>query len=130
MVDKELELSYNTYLDKHTKEHKMVASLVRVFMLDPQLMIEFYRQEDTAALAQRAFKQGHYSFGGEFAVQGQEQDAAEEVFDLTNNPGRQQEREQLFGRGRSVSVGDIVQVEDEFFLCASMGWKALDITAV
>ena len=50
---------------------------------------------------------------------------AEEVFDLTNNPGRQDEREELYGRFRSVSVGDIVEVDGVPFLCASMGWTAL-----
>ncbi|HEX8605111.1 MAG TPA: hypothetical protein VF774_20875 [Pseudoduganella sp.] len=38
------------------------------------------------------------------------EDIADELFDLTNNPGRQQEREQKYGRGRSLSVGDIVKV--------------------
>lgn len=35
---------------------------------------------------------------------------ADELFDLTNNPGRQVEREEKYGRGRSLSVGDIVKV--------------------
>lgn len=51
--------------------------------------------------------------------------AAEEAFDLTNNPSRQDEREQVYGRGRSVSVGDVVEVEGEKFLCMSCGWEKL-----
>jgi hypothetical protein len=51
---------------------------------------------------------------------------AEEMFDLTNNPSRDDERELLYGRGRSVSVGDIVEVESgenvESWLCMSFGW--------
>jgi hypothetical protein len=108
----------------------MIASQVRIHLINAELMGEFYFKKDPVALAQRLFREGCYTAVGEFAVQGQEQDAAEEVFDLTNNPSRQEEREQLYGRGRSVSVGDIIQVEDEFFLCASMGWKSLDIVAV
>ena len=60
-----------------------------------------------------------------FTVNGDSKDAAEEVFDLTNNPGRQDEREQVYGRGRSLSVGDIVVVGDEQWLCMSFGWKEL-----
>ena len=54
-------------------------------------------------------------------------DAAEEAFDLTNNPGRQDERENKYGRGRSVSVGDIVLVDEAAYLCLSSGWELLDL---
>ena len=50
---------------------------------------------------------------------------AEEVFDLTNNPCRQDERERLYGRGRSVSVGDVVAVDGVDYFCASTGWRQL-----
>ena len=53
------------------------------------------------------------------------EDAAEELFDLTNNPSRQEEREQKYGRGRSLSVGDIVWVQGKFFVCLSVGWSKL-----
>lgn len=53
------------------------------------------------------------------------QDGADEAFDLTNNPSRQEEREEKYGRGRSLSVGDVVQVNDEKFVCLSMGWGKL-----
>lgn len=52
------------------------------------------------------------------------EDAAEECFDVTNNPSRQDEREAVYGRHRSVSVGDIVLIEETggAFYCASSGW--------
>ena len=53
------------------------------------------------------------------------EDAAEEAFDLTNNPMRQEERERVYGRGRSVSVGDVIDVDGKMFLCSSIGWKVL-----
>lgn len=53
------------------------------------------------------------------------EDACEEAFDLTNNPSRQEERERVYGRGRSVSVGDIVMVNDAVWLCDNFGWKKL-----
>lgn len=51
--------------------------------------------------------------------------AAEEIFELTNNPSRQDERERCYGRGPSLSVGDIVCVDGVDFLCASMGWERI-----
>lgn len=51
--------------------------------------------------------------------------AAEEMFDLTNNPSRQDEREELYGRGRSVSSGDIINVDGTDYLCLSIGWEIL-----
>ena len=53
--------------------------------------------------------------------------AAEECFDLTNNPWRQEEREQAYGRHRSVSVGDVIDLGNNAtdggqWVCASVGW--------
>lgn len=53
------------------------------------------------------------------------EDGADEAFDLTNNPSRQEEREEKYGRGRSLSVGDVVQVGDEKFACLSFGWEKI-----
>lgn len=50
---------------------------------------------------------------------------ADEMFDLTNNPSRQDEREEAYGRGRSLSVGDIVEADGKKLLCCSFGWKAV-----
>ncbi len=52
--------------------------------------------------------------------------AAEEMFDLTNNPSREEERQQRYGNGRSVSSGDIVEVDGVDYLCCSIGWKQLN----
>lgn len=52
-------------------------------------------------------------------------DVAEEMFDLTNNPSRQEEREAKYGRGRSVSPGDIVEVMGVKVLCLAHGWQIL-----
>lgn len=52
-------------------------------------------------------------------------DAAEELFDLTNNPSRQEERIRTYGNGRSISVGDIVNVDGVDYLCMSAGWEEL-----
>jgi len=51
--------------------------------------------------------------------------AAEEAFDLTNNPSRQDEREEKYGNGKSLSVGDVVEVNGVNYLCESFGWAIL-----
>jgi hypothetical protein len=53
-------------------------------------------------------------------------DAAEEMFDLTNNPDREEERQFYYGDKRSLSSGDIVNVDGVDYLCLSMGWLQLD----
>lgn len=53
--------------------------------------------------------------------------AAEEVFDLTNNPDREEERKKRYGSDRSVSVGDILFVDNDFYLCGSIGWIKIDV---
>lgn len=104
----------------------MIASRVRVKLVDDQQMSQFWRGDlDQAVVAQLLLELGNYRDAGEFAVEGTGEAAAEEVFDLTNNPGRQQEREQLYGRQRSLSVGDIVEVEGDLWLCATEGWEKL-----
>lgn len=52
-------------------------------------------------------------------------DAAEEMFDLTNNPGRDDERQERYGNGRSLSIGDIVKVGNVMFACLSIGWQEI-----
>ena len=91
------------------------------------MMIQFYTNKDVAELARKLLKTDAYTVVGTMGVPGLEgESAAEEIFDLTNNPSRQDERDELYGRRyRSVSVGDVVVVDGERFLCASMGWERL-----
>ena len=98
-------------------------SRVAIRLLDPSKMIEFYKTGDPAQLA-RDLKHFYVTETTLFLDQTGE-DAAEEVFDLTNNPSRQLEREQKYGQGRSVSFGDIVSVDGVDHLCALVGWIKL-----
>ena len=73
-----------------------------------------------------ALAEGKYVEESElFVVDGDSKDAAEEVFDLTNNPGRCDERFEKYGTGRSLSVGDIVVVGEEQWVCMSFGWQVI-----
>jgi hypothetical protein len=102
----------------------MVAQVI-VKLVNEQFMGEFYVRPNQEATARSLLKDGWYSGACECYMQAEAEDAAEEMFDLTNNPSRQAEREQVYGRQRSISVGDIVEVNGVNFLCASMGWKEL-----
>lgn len=102
-------------------------SVATIKLVNEQLMSTFYfatrRPEELARLYR---EQGQYRVQGTIAVTMDSDEAvAEEMFDLTNNPSRQSEREQLYGRYRSVSVGDIIDVDGREFLCASQGWIEL-----
>jgi hypothetical protein len=101
---------------------------VKIKHVPASMMIKVYGA-DPVQFAKDAVAAGHYAEESQlFYVLGVSEDAAEEVFDLTNNPGRQDEREQVYGRGRSLSVGDIVEVYNpdfsiEQWLCCPCGWK-------
>jgi hypothetical protein len=100
--------------------------IAAVKLVNEQFMGEFYFRKDQEATARGLLAEGHYRRTGPCVVtELQGEAAAEEIFDLTNNPGRQAEREERWGHFRSVSVGDIVNVNGQDYLCASMGWKRL-----
>jgi hypothetical protein len=69
-------------------------------------------------------EQGLYTEHGTFKLTVEDaEDAAEFLFDLTNNPSKDRERAKLYGRGRSLSVGDIVDVDGLLLVCAGCGWE-------
>jgi hypothetical protein len=52
--------------------------------------------------------------------------AADELFDMSNNPGRQEDRDEQWGPFRSLSTGDIVALDNgDAWLCQSMGWRKI-----
>ena len=99
-------------------------AVATIKLVNAELMGNFYFTSDPIALARKMLQEGVYKVQGTMGVPGMDgMDVAEEVFDLTNNPSRQEEREELYGRHRSVSVGDIVNVDGVDWLCASVGWQ-------
>lgn len=100
-------------------------ALVKVKFAPSHIAAQLYGSSDTAA-AKQALDSGVYLEESQlFQVNGDSEDAAEDAFDLTNNPGRHYERVNVYGRGRSVSTGDIVVVGEEQWLCCSFGWKSI-----
>ncbi len=98
-------------------------AVATIKLVNAELMGNFYFASDPIVLARKMLREGLYKVQGTMGVPDMEgMDVAEEVFDLTNNPSRQEEREELYGRFRSVSVGDIVNVDGADWLCCKQGW--------
>lgn len=92
-------------------------------------VMDFYVSKDKNELVNNLMAAGKYEsayiFYADRNVFKDPTAVCEEAFDLTNNPCRQDERDQSYGRGRSLSVGDLVVVDGVSYLCDSMGWKEI-----
>lgn len=99
---------------------------VTVKLLKTGLLSKFYTTNNPSATARSLMAEGAYHVEGTLGVVGAEgEEAAEEVFDLTNNPYREEERDRMYGTARSVAVGDVLNVDGVDFVCCSLGWTAL-----
>lgn len=102
------------------------VSHATVYFLNSSKAIEFYMRKDTETLVQELKAAGDYYPGQSFEQEDStDEDICEYAFDVTNNPSRQDEREFIYGRGRSVSIGDIVSVDGNEYLCNFVGWVKL-----
>lgn len=100
-------------------------TVVRIMLVNATSLVEFYLTENVVQLAKTLMENGDYTDMGTLSVEQKGDAAAEEMFDLTNNPSRQEERKRLYGEHRSLSVGDIVGVDGRAYLCTSNGWETL-----
>lgn len=98
-------------------------SQITVLLAPSTLMGDFYFTKDQIGLAQANLT--NYTAKASWYTDLSGEEAAEEVFEITNNPGLQAQREEYYGPFRSVSVGDIVKVDNDKFLCCSVGWVKL-----
>lgn len=107
---------------------------VTVHLLPEEFSRDFWMiaREDTERtdFAKKIFAERKYTIPASWTVSCNGVDAAEEAFDLTNNPSRQEEREFLYGKVRSISVGDIIEVSQrsektQYYLCDSFGWTQI-----
>ena len=109
-------------------------SKVRVQLCPELLRSSMIRAKMTELLDWVKQFKDEYDTTHRFTVIGTSIEAAEEVFDITNNPSREEESKDLYGCHRPVSVGDIVIVEElqedgsfkeVSYLCENIGWTAL-----
>ena len=98
-------------------------SKVTIYLSTRFTLRDFTVYEDRMELVRTELP--HYTKAGSFETDLTGEDAAEEAFNLTNYPSRQEERERKYGRCRSVSTGDVVEVDGVKYVCMSCGWEAL-----
>lgn len=98
-----------------------------IFLANREIAREFFfGDEATVAVVRQYLADGAYTATTPIEIGVEGEHAAEEMFDLTNNPSRQNEREAKYGNGRSVSVGDIICLSTgEMYACMSIGWLKL-----
>lgn len=101
---------------------------VRIHLVDYSMgssasMLDFYGDRDPVEVARSYLKRSLYITHMTLHSAYSGKAAAEDMFDLSNNPGREEERQRVYGRGRSLSVGDIVGVGDQLWLCCPTGWR-------
>lgn len=102
--------------------------LATIHLVDHKCMIDLYGNGTQADVVKKLLDDGKYTAVKtiDFKHLDESSDVADEVFDLTNNPSRQEERERLYGNGRSLSVGDIVEAGGEKLVCCSIGWAPVE----
>ena len=106
----------------------MTMAIITIKLAPSDVLRDFITYGKKADLMVGAkLEAGKYTIMPSFEVYADGEDAAEAVFDLTNNPSRQREREDRYGRHRSISVGDVVEVDGVDYLCDSFGWTELEI---
>lgn len=98
-------------------------STVTIYLGTRRILRDFFFANDQHSLVREELPFYEKACSFETTLTGE--DAAEEAFDLTNNPGRQLEREEKYGRGRSVSTGDVAEVDGVKYVCMSFGWEIL-----
>lgn len=98
---------------------------VTIHLAPRDIMRDVYFNDDAKFLVKANLYRYEKAYSFNLSAFDTDTDAAEEAFDLTNNPCRQDEREQTYGRKRSVSVGDVVEVDGKKLLCMSCGWEAI-----
>lgn len=104
-------------------------TMVKVHLCPQNLRREIFTTENLASFVQDNFQvygQTHY-----FTVPQVGEEAAEEAFDLSQNPSRDEERLRVYRDYRPVCVGDVVEClhrdqSHQFFLCDPIGWTQID----
>lgn len=97
-------------------------NVATIFQAPTAEMINFYRG-NALGHARLLTRLNQYQMIGKIETDLTGEAAAEEMFDLSNNPGRNDERAEKWGNYRSLSVGDIVFDGNESWVCLPMGWE-------
>lgn len=96
---------------------------VTIYLCPGRILRVLFKDKKCLSMVRDEFP--NYTWAGTFEWEQVGEEAAHEAFDLTNNPGRQDEREDEYGHERSVSSGDIIEVDGVKYVCLSIGWAVL-----
>lgn len=106
-------------------------TMVKVHLCPQNLRREIFITENLPSFVKDNFLK--YAETHFFTVPQAGEEAAEEVFDLSQNPSRDEERLSVYRNHRPVCVGDVVEClhrdrSRQFFLCDPIGWTQIDLT--
>lgn len=111
---------------------RITMSVIRVHLCPQELRTNTFVNPNLADYVKQNFSE--YEPTHRFSIPLNGVEAAEETYDLTNNPLRDEEREYIWGILRPICVGDVIEcVGDtgirEFYLCENVGWTKQDFTS-
>jgi len=92
-----------------------------IFTPSDAIRRDVYFQKDIIGFVERNFE--HYDIVAKVDVDLRGEQCCEDLFDLTNNPYRDEERAERYGRHASISVGDVILTNDGCYVCDIFGWK-------
>ena len=101
-------------------------TIVSVFLAPRETEPDFFQMTEMQAYQIFSRENKYRKIGTLFSEKTGEA-AAEDMFDLSNNPDREDERAERWGSYRSLSVGDAVSVDGQLYLCASVGWRKVPL---
>ena len=106
-------------------------TMIKIHLCPDNLRRETFTTPDLSSFARDNFPL--YTQTNWFTLPQVGDEAAEEAFDLSQNPSRDEERESVYRNHRPVCVGDVVQClhrdrSRQFFLCNPIGWTQIDLT--
>lgn len=96
---------------------------VSIYLCPGRILRVLFKDAKCLSMVRDEFS--NYTWAGTYEWPMNGEDAAHEAFDLTNNPSREDERAKVYGYGRSVSSGDIIEVDGVKYVCMSIGWEVL-----
>lgn len=100
---------------------------VTIWHVKAEHLADFYSRKSQAEVAYRLLMVDAYQVIATIEIEDQPGRSIEdELFDLTNNPSRHEEKIEKLGKCRSLSVGDIVEYNGNKLVCCSVGWEIIE----
>lgn len=106
-------------------------SLIKILLLNDNVRVSgavpVIWSEDHRSIFLDRVRARSYVTVSKFEIPYSGEEAAEEVYDITNSPTRVDECAQVAGHIRPVLPGDIVVVDSRMYGCLSIGWVDLGL---